>query len=495
MDFSVDVSLLLTLCISCLFLFLGVKNFIWKNGNLPPGPRPLPILGNILDLRGDYVKTLMNFRRTYGDVCTIYLGSRPVILVTGYKAVKEVYVDRADDFLARGDMPSFDACFMNYGIILTSDMHRWKELRRFSLSALRDFGMGKKSIEEKIQEEAACLVTELRKTKESFFDPRQLLSNSPCNVIFSIMFGHREEYDNEELINVIKLVFQTFRTISSPWGQLYEMFPRIMWYLPGGHQEIFKNLNKLMAFVEKKIKQNEKTLDPDNPRDYIDTFLIKMEKEKTDPQSEFTLRNLVCSTLQIFFAGVETMSNTLTYSFLLILKRPDILAKLHEEIDLVIGRNRAPMLQDRNKMPYTEAVIHELQRFVDVLPLGVPRRTTRDLEFRGYDIPKGMNVLVILSSVLKDPSCFPFPSEFNPQNFLDENGEFKKNDAFMPLAAGKRICLGEALVRMELFLFFVTSLQNFTLKSPIPLEELDIMPDVSGLGNIAKPYQIAFVPR
>uniref|UniRef100_A0A8C5Q350 Cytochrome P450 n=1 Tax=Leptobrachium leishanense TaxID=445787 RepID=A0A8C5Q350_9ANUR len=494
MDFPGDFTLLMVLCISCLFLFLGVKKYFWKNRNLPPGPRPLPILGNVLDLRGDYVKTLKKFGRTYGDVCTIYLGSRPVIVVTGYKAVKEILIDRADDFLARGEMPSLDSYYKNYGVAFTSDMRRWRELKRFSLSALRDFGMGRTSVEERIQEEAACLVTELKRMK-GFSDPRQYLSLAVCNVIFSIMFGNREEYDNQELLNVIKYIYESFRIISSPWGQLYEMFPRFMWFVPGPHQMIFRYLEKLFNFVDKRIKMNEKTLEPDNPRDYIDSFLNKMEKEKTDPQTEFTLTNLKCSTLQIFYAAVETMSNSLTYSLLLMLKYPEVLAKVHDEIDQVIGRQRIPKLQDRTEMPYTEAVIHEVQRFVDVLPLGVPRKTTRDVELRGYNIPKNINVFPVLSSVLKDPSCFPFPSKFNPENFLNENGEFKRNDAFMPLGAGKRMCLGEALVRMELFLFFVTILQNFTLKSLVPTEELDITPDVSGLGNLPKPYRIAFIPR
>uniref|UniRef100_A0A8C5Q3N3 Cytochrome P450 n=1 Tax=Leptobrachium leishanense TaxID=445787 RepID=A0A8C5Q3N3_9ANUR len=495
MDYSEDSTFLLTLCISCLFLALWAKNLIWKNGNLPPGPRPLPIIGNVLHLRGDYIKILKKFGRTYGDVCTIYLGSRPVIVVTGYKTVKEVLVDRGDDFLARGDMPSFDAYCDNHGMAFTSDMHRWRELRRFSLTAMRDFGMGKKSTEEKIQEEAACLVMELKRMKGTFFNPRECLSKPPCNIVFSIMFGHREEYDNEELLNVLKYISESFHLICSPWGQLYEMFPRIMWFVPGPHQMIFKNLEKLLIFVDKRINMNAETLDPDNPRDYIDAFLIKREKEKTDPHSEFTLKNLKMSLLQIFYAGTETMSNTLIYALLLMMKYPEILAKVQEEIDHVIGRNRGPMLQDRSKMTYTDAVIHEIQRFVDLLPLGVPRKTPRDIEFKGYNIPKGTNVFIMISSALMDPSCFPHPHEFNPQNFLDEKGDFKKNEAFLPLGAGKRVCLGEALVRMELFLFFVTILQNFTLKSQVPAEQLDITPDVSGFGNLPKSYQIAFTPK
>ncbi|KAG8540219.1 hypothetical protein GDO81_019695 [Engystomops pustulosus] len=101
----------------------------------------------------------------------------------------------------------------------------------------------------------------------------------------------------------------------------------------------------------------------------------------------------------------------------------------------------------------------------------------------------------MLTTVLKDPTCFKFPTEFNPQNFLNEKGKFMKNDAFMPLAAGKRICLGESLVKMELFLFLVAILQNFDLKSPVPREELDLNPNVSGVANFPKPYTLAFIPR
>ncbi|XP_063793866.1 cytochrome P450 2G1-like [Pseudophryne corroboree] len=495
MDIPQDLALLLILCTSCLFLYLRLKR-LWTCQNLPPGPTPLPLLGNILDIKiGDLVNSLMKLRERYGDVFTIYLGSRPIVVVTGYKLVKEIYVDNGDDYLNRGDIPCWQPFYKDYGLVFTKNIGRWRELRRFSMSALREFGFGKRSIEDRIQEETSWLVAELKKTQESFFDPRHCFSKAICDLTFSIMFGNHHQYQEKDMDSVLSCIHEVIVIISSAWGQIYDAFPWLMRFLPGRHHKTYHLLKKLSHFVETRVQINLKTLDPNNPRDYVDAFLIKIEKEKANPDSEFNMKNLLACTLQIFFAGVDTVNTTLIYSLLVLLKYPDVLAKVHDEIDCVIGRHRSPTIQDRNNMPYTEAVIHEMQRFTDMSPLGYPRKTLKEVKLKGYTLPKDIDIFPALTSVLKDPSCFKYPTEFNPENFLNEKGEFQKNNAFMPLAAGKRNCIGEPLVRMELFLFFVTILQNFNLKSPVPREELDLTPNVSGLLNLPKPYKVSFIPR
>lgn len=144
-------------------------------------------------------------------------------------------------------------------------------------------------------------------------------------------------------------------------------------------------------------------------------------------------------------------------------------------------------------MPYTDAVIHEIQRFGNIIPAIAPHATTRDVILRGYSLPKGTHVLPLLDSVLKDKNYFEKPDEFYPEHFLNSQGHFVKNEAFLPFSAGKRRCAGENLARAELFLFFTRLLQNFTFQAP-PGTEIDITPIV-GFTNAPMIHTMCAVPH
>ncbi|KAM4696318.1 cytochrome P450 2G1-like [Rhinophrynus dorsalis] len=487
-------TLLLALPISFMFMY-STWNSMYRRRNLPPGPTPLPLVGNIFHMkRGEMVKSLMEFGEKYGSVYTLYFGSHPTIILCGYQTVKEALADQAEEFSGRGSMKCIDLYFQGYGVAF-SNGEQWKQLRRFSLLALRNFGMGKRSIEERIQEEAKYLVAKIRSYKEKPIDPADNIHQCISNAICSIVFGKRFEYEDSTFRDLLNLFSDMFRDLNSIWAQLFNIFPVALTYIPGPHLRVKKHLYKLDEFVLKKVKENLETLDPSSPRDFIDCFLIKMEEEKNNPTTEFHMKNLLRTVVALFFAGTETLSTTLRRAFLLLLKYPEIEAKVQEEIDRVIGQNRSPNIEDRSNMPYTDAVIHEIQRFSDVLPLSGPHSTTMDTTFRGYNIPKGTDVYPLLCSVLRDPKHFATPDKFNPNHFLDDNGGFKKNEAFLPFSAGKRMCLAEGLSRMELFLFITTVLQNFKLHSQTQFTEADVSPLMKGFTNYPMPYQLSFIPR
>uniref|UniRef100_A0A8V0ZLX5 unspecific monooxygenase n=1 Tax=Gallus gallus TaxID=9031 RepID=A0A8V0ZLX5_CHICK len=485
-------SVVLLVCVACLLSIVQWRKRTGK-GKMPEGPTPLPIVGNILEVKPkNLAKTLEKLAEKYGPVFSVQLGSTPVVVLSGYEAVKEALIDRADEFAARGHMPIGDRTNKGLGIIFSNN-EGWLHVRRFALSTLRNFGMGKRSIEERIQEEAEHFLHLQKRNVPR--EPTFLLSCAVSNVICSIVFGKRYDYKDKKFLSLMNNMNNMFEMMNSRWGQLYQMFSYVLDYLPGPHNNIFKEMDAVKAFVAEEVKLHQASLDPSAPQDFIDCFLSKMQEEKDNPKSHFHMTNLITSTFDLFIAGTETTSTTTRYGLLLLLKYPKIQEKVQEEIDRVVGRSRRPCVADRTQMPYTDAVVHEIQRFITLIPTSLPHAVTKDIHFRDYIIPKGTTVMPLLSTALYDSKEFPNPTEFNPGHFLNQNGTFRKSDFFIPFSAGKRICPGEGLARMEIFLLLTAILQNFTLKPVISPEELSITPTLSGTGNVPPYYQLCAIPR
>uniref|UniRef100_A0A3Q2CSA2 Cytochrome P450 2A10-like n=1 Tax=Cyprinodon variegatus TaxID=28743 RepID=A0A3Q2CSA2_CYPVA len=277
--------------------------------------------------------------------------------------------------------------------------------------------------------------------------------------------------------------------------QLYNIFPSVMHKLPGPHQTVFAGIDQIRDFIQIKIREHKETLDPSSPRDFIDCFLIRAHQEKDNPSTEFHYENLVSTVLNLFAAGTETTSSTIRYALSVLIKHKDIQEKMQEEINTVIGRDRCPSMEDRKSLPFTDAVIHEAQRFLDLVPFSIPHYALKDVSFKDYVIPKGTIIVPLLHSVLKDEKQWATPFSFNPQHFLDQNGNFKKNPAFFPFSAGKRSCVGESLARMELFIFLVTLLQDFRFSCSGGPNSIDLIPEYSTFANVPRSYDIIAIPR
>ncbi|KAM9853142.1 cytochrome P450 2Y3 [Aulostomus maculatus] len=462
---------------------------------LPPGPPGLPIVGNLhqLDKRAPF-KTLLKLSQSYGPVMTVYLGRQRTVVLVGHTAVTEALVDQADDFTGRGPLPFLVRATRGYGLGI-SNGERWRQLRRFTLTTLRDFGMGRKGMEEWIQEESRHLVDRINNTKASPFDPTYFLSCTVSNVICCLVFGQRFSYEDVHFLHLLQILSETLKFGSSPWGQLYNIFPRLMEWLPGPQHKAFARIEALREFITKKIQEHQDTLDPSSPRDYIDCFLMRVSQEKHIPTTEFNYDNLVSTVLNLYLAGTETTSSTIRFSLSVLIKYPKVQEHMQQEIDSVIGQERCPNMEDRKSLPFTDAVLHEMQRMMDIVPMSIPHYALQDISFRDYIIPKDTMIIPLLHSVLKEEKHWATPWSFNPQHFLDQNGNFKKNAAFLPFSAGKRACVGESLARMELFLFLVSLLQHFSFSHPDGPDSIDITPEYSSFANVPRQYEIIATPR
>ncbi|NXK15534.1 CP2G1 protein, partial [Herpetotheres cachinnans] len=142
--------------------------------------------------------------------------------------------------------------------------------------------------------------------------------------ICSIVFGNCFSYQDAEFLELLHMTNKSFWEISTPWSQLYDMGDTFLRHLPGPHTKIPWLLGKMRSFIAQWVQRNAKMLEPGLPQDFINCFLLQMEKEKNNPSLEFNVENLELTTLNLFLAGMKTVSSTLRYGFLTLMKHPAV---------------------------------------------------------------------------------------------------------------------------------------------------------------------------
>ncbi|KAG5849399.1 hypothetical protein ANANG_G00109980 [Anguilla anguilla] len=455
--------------------------------NFPPGPRPVPIFGNLLQLNmANPLNDLRKLSERYGKVYSIYIGSMPAVVLNGLQAMKEALVTQSVEFAGRPEDLMVNHLSESKGIVLTNGA-MWKEHRRFALTTLRNFGLGKRSMEERILGEISYIASHLENNAGKAIDSQILFHTASFNIICTVLFGTRYKHEDEFLQSTIRRITEITKILNGPWSMIYEMLP-VLRHLPLPFQKAFQNVNMVRKSLADQVSQHKESWVPGEPRDLTDCYLDEMDK-RGDDGSSFNEKQQIIYLLDLLFAGTDTTANTLLTAFLYLMTHPDVQERCQKEIDEVLGEKEQASYEDRHKMPYTQAMIHEAQRVADTVPLSVFHTTTKDTRLMGYHIPKGTVIIPNLSSVLSEESQWKFPKEFNPSNFLNDQGEFVKPEAFMPFSTGSRVCLGEGLARMELFLILVTLLRRFKFVWP----EDGGVPDytlIYGLTQTPKPYRL-----
>ncbi|KAM4598250.1 cytochrome P450 2K1-like [Polymixia lowei] len=494
LDSSTTV-LWIVLLLLVFYLFFSSYGF-QEQRKEPPGPRPLPLLGNMLQL--DLHKphdTLCELSKKYGSVFTVHFGPKKVVVLAGYKTVKQALVNHAEEFGDRNISPIFNDFNQGHGILFANG-DSWKEMRRFALTNLRDFGMGKKMAEEKIIEECHHLIKVFKKHEGKAFDMTRPVIYAVSNIISSIVYGSRFEYTDPQFKDMVERAKENIRIVGSAQIQLYNMFPWLRNWIKKW-KLLMENFESNAADIRDLIKHLKETLNPQMCRGFVDSFLMRKQKEEDSGvmDSHYHEKNLIFTVGNLFAAGTDTTGTTLRWGLLFMAKYPQIQDQVQEELSRVVG-SRQILVEDRKNLPYTDAVIHEIQRLANIVPMSLPHITSQDVTFQGFFIRKGTIVYPLLMSVLNDESEWETPHTFNPAHFLDEHGRFVKKDAFMPFSAGRRVCLGESLARMELFLFFTFLLQHFRFTPPpgVTEDELDLTPAVGFILN-PSPHQLCAVSQ
>ena len=469
---------------------------------LSPGPRPIPFLGNIAEMKTFNHVSVMEWTKKYGAIYTLkFLGSR-IIIVNDIDLAKEALIHKGNVFAGRKKFYVSDQLSQGNGGIIFGDFGpTWKALRKIAHSALRMYGSGLNNLENKI-----CV--EIKEVSQHFcdlqgqpFDPRNQVQVAILNVMCSFVFGERFKGDDQEFQEIMQYLDAIMNLAAA--GTLLEVFP-FMRYLPLEIHNKITECQKLQAkVIRNRFEEHRQTYQEGTIRDLSDALLGAFyEYQQEDSKLKDLIREgqLVTTIAEVFAAGNDTTMSVLSFSLLYFTAFPEVQARAQQEMDDVIGRGRLPSLKDKPHLPYMEAVMVEILRHTSIAFETVPHRVRSDTTLGGYDIPQDSVVIFHLRGIHFDPSRWEKPEEFNPERFLDENGCFISPGtlSFLPFSAGPRVCLGETFAKTEIFLFQAQLLHQFKFECPPGSSppDLEAFLGESDRGVLMpKPYQVIVTKR
>jgi len=466
---------------------------IFRPSNFPPGPTPFPFLGTIWfeKKRETWIKKM---KIRFGPIMSLSIQRvEAMVVVNDFEFYQKYIKPHSIIFGNRPYNPLYSTFNLDKGIIF-SNGNLWKTTRKFSLISMKNFGLGKNKLVEDILTEADLLVNEIDKHQNLAWDPSFHIMHAIANVISTIVFNKRFEYDDKLFSGLMKIIDNEafvsdslLLRVFNTHGYIIQCIP--MWLLK--NVEVFKFVDEFITFTKRMIEESEKKYDPNNPRSVIDLFI----KAREDEESKKYLRDhtvLTYTIIDLFGAGADTTANTIRWALKYLCQYPKIQDRVYEDIVKQVGKTELPNSGDINSMPYFNAFLHEVLRKSSLVSLGVEHCTTESIKVDKYTLPKETTVFVNQKSIHEDTRYWKDALNFSPSNFLDGEGNFKKPTQFMPFGWGRRACLGELLAKMEKFLVMTRILQKFSISFP----EGDINMNSRGdIMNKATAQKMIFTPR
>ncbi|XP_025099492.1 cytochrome P450 2J6-like [Pomacea canaliculata] len=486
-----------------LALGVVVLSLLWwfsvrRPAGAPPGPwLAVPLLGHLLlMMKKDPRQQFAAWRRQYGDVFSLYLGSQLVVVLNGYKVIKDALVKNADAFSDRPHSYVREIITDSKGVVDTSGAV-WKDQRKVAIYILRELGMGKNVLAVKVQEEIKEYIRVISESQGQPLDLSHFTKVSMSNNICSILFGKRFEYDDDVFRNYLHLV----DVVVNDWGAgaALTVMPFLR-HLPGDCLNLKRVVDNMQVMLYKLIKpfvdEHYRRYDEGTVDDFIGAYIREIHHHRINQSGSPHINNvnLPKTTFDIFVGGSEAGPTAILWALVYFLHHPDVQDKCYEEIHRVVGTERAPTIQDRPQLVYMEAVIMEVLRCATPSPLSLPHATPCDVEFGGYMIPKGTLVIPNLHSVMSDPETWGDPDRFRPERFIGEDGKQWRPEEFIPFSTGRRSCMGEVLARMELFLYLSTMVQHFQFLPP-ETGELPPLQGVLALTYCPTPFKVRALSR
>lgn len=430
----------------------------------PPGPKPLPLLGNLFDfVRENESQAYLRLAHKYGDLVFLTVLGKNVLFVNSFKTANDLFEKRSSNYSDRGEsqmvnLMGWDWSFghMRYG-------ERWRSHRKMFH---QHFQQSVAHTHWPVQRrEVHALLRRLLVSPQNLINH---LRHNAAAFIMGVVYGITVAPENDRYITIAEKALEGMSKAANPGEFLVDIIPILRYipeWVPGAgfqrkarewREAVMEMKDAPYAAVQTALKTGKAT----------PSFVTKMISElETQQNSESRLEILKGCAGLAYAAGAESTVSMLSSFILAIVTHPEVQVKGQREIDSVVGQQRLPDFNDRPFLPYITAIVKEVLRWSPVAPLGLPHMVTQDDEYNGYFIPSGTLVVGNTWAILHDPKTFPEPMRFNPDRFMDTGIDGQQFSPMDPLSSafgyGRRICPGRYMAEAQVWLSVACMLSVF----------------------------------
>uniref|UniRef100_A0A672ZSC0 Steroid 21-hydroxylase n=1 Tax=Sphaeramia orbicularis TaxID=375764 RepID=A0A672ZSC0_9TELE len=450
----------------------------WSSSPSLPGPPGFFLIGNMMELTHDHLPIhLTNLAQRYGSIYRLKCGNTTMVVLNSSEVIREALVKKWSDFAGRpvsytGDIVSGGGCSISLG----DYNEKWRAHRRLVHSALQR--CCQKSLHEVIERQALHLRKVLMDYDGSAVDLAEDFTVAASNVITTLTFGKEYDKSSVELQQLHSCLNEIVALWGSSWISALDSFPLLRKLPNPVFSRLLKEVTKRDDIIREHLN-NYKSQD-NKSEDAITGSLLRGIDQHQNSEEDVLLTDIHVhmATVDLLIGGTETTAAWLSWTVAFLLHRPEVQTGVYEELCTVL-EGRYPKYSDKHRLPVLCSLINEVLRLRPVAPLAVPHRAIRDSSIAGYFIPKGTVIIPNVFGAHHDPAVWSEPYSFRPERFVE--GGSCSTRALLPFGGGARLCLGEAVAKMELFLFTAYLLRDFQFILP---NNSDSLPDLRGVASV-----------
>ncbi|KAH7925530.1 cytochrome P450 [Leucogyrophana mollusca] len=468
---------------------------------LPPGPKPLPVVGNVLSLDSkEPWNTYAEWGAVYGDLIYARFLNQDVIIINSEKIAKELLEKRSNNYSDRPFIATREPFGWTFNFGLTPYGDEWRLCRRL--------------IHQTFRADASLSFRPMQIRKA-----HQLLNNlldDPINYVahfqtYGASIGMSTVYDydaaprDDPLVEIVnRALVLGIKVMTPERAVLLSAFPflaRLPSWFPGAtiKRDAVLSCKYIAEMIERPYEYVQKSMAEGTAApSLVSEILKRMEHEENDRVDQLE-KALKQTSSTAFAAAAETTSSALLFFILAMVLNPDLQQRAHAEIDAVVDAGRLPNFDDRPSLPYIEGIVRETMRWQPVIPMGAPHATTNSDVYEGYFIPKGAMIIPNAWAMSRDESVYPNGSKFKPDRWLDEDGKLTNAEPpVFTFGFGRRICPGRYTADASIWAGIASILATFEFSKAKDAQgkDIDFVPTFSsGVGRHPDPFPCSIVPR